>query len=220
MKELIACGAKTICTVRKPSEALEAAKPAQIIAGIDVTKDESMTKLTNEIKEPLDVVIHNAGYFKNEFESVLKNTMDFADQLKTIDICAVGILRVTNALWQAKQIKQDGKIALITSQGGSIAWRDVQCPNGGDYGHHMSKTCANMAGKLLANELKGKAIVTMLHPGFNRTEMTAKYKDIWDIEGAVEASVGAKRVLHEVNLMTAATAGRFVNCEDGLDIPW
>jgi len=40
--------------------------------------------------------------------------------------------------------------------------------------------------------------VLLLHPGFNRTGMTAKYKHIWDKEGAVEASVGAKRVLHEV----------------------
>jgi hypothetical protein len=39
--------------------------------------------------------------------------------------------------------------------------------------------------------------VVLLHPGFNRTEMTAKYKDIWDKEGAVEPSVGAKRVLYE-----------------------
>ncbi|KAJ1621336.1 hypothetical protein T492DRAFT_1149727 [Pavlovales sp. CCMP2436] len=38
------------------------------------------------------------------------------------------------------------------------------------------------------------------HPqGFNKTGMTAKYKEIWDVEGAVDVAVGAKRVLHEVN---------------------
>jgi len=42
--------------------------------------------------------------------------------------------------------------------------------------------------------------VSILHPGFNRTDMTRKYEQIWDIEGAVEANVGAKRVLHEINL--------------------
>ena len=35
----------------------------------------------------------------------------------------------------------------------------MQCPDGGDYGHHMSKAAANMAAKLVANELKGKAMV-------------------------------------------------------------
>lgn len=40
--------------------------------------------------------------------------------------------------------------------------------------------------------------VGILHPGFNKTDMTNKYSHIWDIEGAVDASIGAKRVLHEV----------------------
>ena len=34
---------------------------------------------------PLDAVINNAGYFKEERESILDGTMDFSDQVKTID---------------------------------------------------------------------------------------------------------------------------------------
>eukprot|EP00122_Pirum_gemmata_P009305 Pgem_evm1s8598 len=147
--------------------------------------------------------------------------MDFEEELKMIDICSVGLLRVTNAIIKNELMKSGGKIAMITSQGGSIAWRDVQCPNGGDYGHHMSKASANMAGKLVANELKSKEIaVGILHPGFNRTDMTAKYSHIWDIEGAVTSDVGAKRVLHEINVLSLKTTGLFINCEDGLEIPW
>ena len=78
-----------------------------------------------------------------------------------------------------------------------------------------------MAGALLAEELRSKGIsVIMLHPGFNRTEMTAKYKEIWDIEGAVDASEGAKRVLFEVIKSDMSTTGQFINCEDDLRIPW
>jgi len=40
------------------------------------------------------------------------------------------------------------------------------------------------------------------------------------MEGAVEKEVGAKRVLHEVGKVSLATTGTFVNCEDGLQIPW
>lgn len=50
--------------------------------------------------------------------------------------------------------------------------------------------------------------------------MTAKYKEIWEVEGAVDVSVGAKRVLHEVILGSMATSGKFINCEDGLQIPF
>jgi hypothetical protein len=32
--------------------------------------------------------------------------------------------------------------------------------------------------------------------------------------------VGAKRVLHEIGLMTPERNGLFINCEDGLQIPW
>ena len=60
----------------------------------------------------------------------------------------------------------------------------------------------------------------LLHPGFNRTEMTAKYSHIWDIEGAVESSVGAKRVLYESLRASMEQTAKFINCEDGLEIPW
>ena len=39
-------------------------------------------------------------------------------------------------------------------------------------------------------------------------------------EGAVDAAVGAKRVLHEVLQGGMSTSGKFINCEDGLQIPW
>lgn len=62
--------------------------------------------------------------------------------------------------------------------------------------------------------------VGIFHPGFNRTEMTAKYTEAYDSGGAVDTSVGAKRVLHEALRLNAATSGQFINCEDGLQIPW
>ena len=58
------------------------------------------------------------------------------------------------------------------------------------------------------------------HPGFNKTEMTAKYAEIWEKEGAVPTEEGALRVLHETGTATMAKTGMFVNCEDGLQIPW
>ena len=124
-----------------------------------------MNKLITELKEPVDIVVNNAGYFMKEKETVLGGTMDFEDEMKTLNICAIGPLRITNALWHGQKIVPGtGKIIFITSQGGSIQWRDTQCPNGGDYGHHMSKAAANMAAKLVANEMKGKALVGILHP--------------------------------------------------------
>ena len=111
---------------------------------------------------------------------------------------------------------------MISSQAGSAAWRAIQNAGaGGDYGHHMSRAACNIGCALLGEELRSAGVpVGILHPGFNRTEMTQKYAHIWDKEGAVAPEVGARRVLHEAERVCLATTGRFVNCEDGLQIPW
>jgi hypothetical protein len=115
------------------------------------------------------------------------------EDAKQIAICALGPLHVSATMVKAELIK--GKIVIISSQAGSAEWRTTQNKDkGGDYGHHMSRAACNIAGVLLSEELKSKKIpVVMLHPGFNRTGMTAKYSHIWDKEGAVDASEGAMR---------------------------
>ena len=196
-----------------------------VYSGVDVTDTEAVNKAAKRVKSDggaLDVVINNAGYFYEPFESILEDSLNFEEQLKQIDICGLGPLRVNAALVQAGALAEDAKLVIITSQAGSCEWRSTQNKDeGGDYGHHMSRAACNMAGVLQAEELRKKGFtVVLLHPGFNRTEMTAKYKEIWDIEGAVEPSVGAKRVLYETIKASLETTGQFINCEDGLQIPW
>lgn len=93
-------------------------------------------------------------------------SLNFAEEIKTIDICALGPLRISASLINSGLLKKDSKIIMITSQGGSIDWRTVQSPDGHDYGHHMSKAAANMMAKLLSLEVKEKGIaVGVFHPG-------------------------------------------------------
>ena len=47
-----------------------------------------------------------------------------------------------------------------------------------------------------------------------------RYAEIWEKNGAVDPAVGACRVLHEVMNATMERTGMFINCEDGLEIPW
>ena len=153
---------------------------------------------------------------------VKEDTLNFEEEIKQIDICALGPLRMNNALINAKALADGAKLVIITSQAGSVEWRHTQNKDtGGDYGHHMSRAACNMAGVLLSEEVKdlGYAVL-LLHPGFNKTGMTKKYEHIWEIEGAVDSSVGAKRVLHETIKNGMESTGKFINCEDGLLIPW
>mmetsp|Transcript_2075 Transcript_2075/g.3141 ORF Transcript_2075/g.3141 Transcript_2075/m.3141 type:complete len:276 (-) Transcript_2075:252-1079(-) len=218
-KELISQKAKVIATCRSSKPKYEGLH--KVIDGIDVTDKKAMDKLVKDLEgQEIDILINNAGYFMVEKETI--ENPNFDEEVKMIDICAVGQIRVTSALFNAKLLKKGSKVVQITSQGGSIAWRTTQNAGGPfDYGHHMSKAAANMAGKLLAIELAPHGIlVQIMHPGFNKTDMTKKYEKIWEVEGAVDASVGAKRVCHEINLISPERYGLFINCEDGLQIPW
>jgi NAD(P)-dependent dehydrogenase (short-subunit alcohol dehydrogenase family) len=236
VKEITAQGGFWIQAGRSSSadlDAVLAASPGSgtIIEGIDVTKDAAMAKMVAEVGEPVDFVMNSAGYFYGPAESVgigCEGHMNFPQQLLQIDICAVGPLRITHALYKAGKIAAGGKVIIITSQAGSCEWRFTQnaTPKPGEefhgnYGHHMSRAATNIMGCILSQELKADNIaVQIMHPGFNRTEMTKKYAHIWDIEGAVEVQIGAKRVLYETLKASMETTGTVVNCEDGLRIPW
>jgi len=219
VKEMVSQGAHVIAVVRKTTPDLDAAGVVQIIDKVDVQDTAAVEQMTKALDSPVDYVINNAGYFMEAAETLA--SLDDKEELKQIDICALGPLRVTAALRNAGLLK-NGKVAVISSQAGSVEWRFTQnAGKGGDYGHHMSRAACNIGAALMSEELKKDGIpVVLFHPGFNRTDMTAKYSHIWDIEGAVDAAEGAKRVLHEMGKISMDITGKFINCEDGLLIPW
>lgn len=219
VQELAKQGAKAIATCRKSSSELDDAGASQIITGVEVTSLESLNKMCEQITDQLDYIIFVAGYFPDIVDTL--DSINDAEALTQLDICALGPLRCVSALKKAKLLK-GSKVAIITSQAGSTEWRFTQNKDkGGDYGHHMSRAACNIGAALMSEELKLEQVpIVMLHPGFNRTTMTAKYSHIWDIEGAVEPDEGAKRVLYEVGQIDMDSSGNFVNCEDGLLIPW
>mmetsp|Transcript_29333 Transcript_29333/g.65675 ORF Transcript_29333/g.65675 Transcript_29333/m.65675 type:complete len:347 (+) Transcript_29333:25-1065(+) len=222
--ELVAQGAEVVVAGRGTSPELDSLGVNEVVTGVDVADTAAVNKMAQDLKggKPFDIVINNAGYFYGPRESVIEGSLNFEEQIKQIDICGLGPLRVNAALFQAGLLQEGAKAIVISSQAGSVQWRTTQNANeGGDYGHHMSRAACNMAAALLSEELKPKGVaVVMLHPGFNRTEMTKKYEHIWDVEGAVSPSEGAKRVLYEIGKVSMEKTGKFVNCEDGLLIPW
>lgn len=225
-KELVGIGATVLVVCRSSNKELEKLVGQwNVYSGVDVTDTEAVNNALKRVKSDggaLDMLINNAGYFYEPQEKITDNSLNFEEQLKQINICGLGPLRVNAAAVQANALADGAKLVIITSQAGSCEWRATQNKDeGGDYGHHMSRAACNMAGVLQAEELRSKGYtVILLHPGFNRTEMTAKYKEIWDKEGAVEPNVGAKRVLYEAIRSNIETTGQFINCEDGLRIPW
>ena len=75
VKEILAQGGTCVQAGRNSSADLDGIATAnpgkvQIINGIDVTSDDAMKKMTEELKEELDIVINCAGYFYGPVESV------------------------------------------------------------------------------------------------------------------------------------------------------
>lgn len=225
-QELVEQGANVIATCRKSNSDLQALKlknnDNMIVTDVEVTSVDAMKKMASQISQAgkkLDYVIFNAGYFPDIVDNLDSVCDDEA--VKQISICGIGPLRCVSAL-KGANLLDGAKVAVISSQAGSAEWRKVQnAGKGGDYGHHMSRAACNIGAVLMAEELKPMNVpITLLHPGFNRTGMTAKYSEIWEVEGAVEPTDGAKRVLYEVGKIDMNSTGKFVNCEDGLEIPW
>merc|ERR1711998_21075 len=100
--------------------------------------------MATKLSSAIDIVIINAGYFPDIHETITdpKNVLRFDEELKQIDVCALGPLRTVSALHKTGKLKTDGtsRVCIISSQAGSAEWRFTQnAGKGGDYGHHMSR---------------------------------------------------------------------------------
>jgi hypothetical protein len=131
-KELTAQGGKLVAICRSSSDELEALNPDEIVTGIDVSSDEACDTISSQITGgPIDILVNNAGYFYEPVEMI--DSLNFKEELKMINICALGPLRVSANLHNNGLIKEGSSIAIITSQGGSIDWRTTQNPTGKKY---------------------------------------------------------------------------------------
>jgi len=208
VKRLKADGAHVFATVRsKPKESV-IPSGITIIEGVDVSKPDAGEIVVRQLDgHKLNLVIVNAGYFTTE----TLEKPNYEEELKMYQIVAIGPVFLAHHLHKAKVFADSAKLILVTTEGGSITLRTPE-EGGGNYGHHGSKAAANMAGKLLANDLQRFGVtVAMIHPGFMRTDMTRNvgYDKAWDSGGAVEPSEAAKSTLDFVSKLNHDQTGTF-----------
>lgn len=99
--------------------------------------------------------------------------------------CAIAPVFIAHGLHKEGLLREGSKLVLVSSESGSIALRHPK-EGGGNYGHHASKAALNMVGKLLSLDLKeGGVVVSIVHPGFMRTDMTRNvgFDKFWDEGG-------------------------------------
>jgi NAD(P)-dependent dehydrogenase (short-subunit alcohol dehydrogenase family) len=145
--------------------------------------------------QPIDILINNAGIRGGEKQS-LKH-IDTADWLEAFKVMTIGPFRVVQALLKNLERADNPKIVTITSQMGAMAW-----PMGGSFAYTSAKAGVNRVMRSLAIDLKDRAIVALIHPGWVRTDMGGQQADITPEESAA----GIRNVIAS---LSKADSGKF-----------
>ncbi|KAI9050599.1 hypothetical protein LZ554_005758 [Drepanopeziza brunnea f. sp. 'monogermtubi'] len=155
-----------------------------------------------------DVVIITAGYFATEdFASGPK----WEEEVKMYTTSAISPPFIVHSLYRAKYLPSGSKVILVSSESGSVTLRHEK-EGGGNYAHHASKAALNMVGKLLSLDLKEKGVViSIVHPGFMRTEMTAGvgFDKYWDDGGAVTPEEAAQTLIEWAGKLDMSKSGQY-----------
>jgi NAD(P)-dependent dehydrogenase (short-subunit alcohol dehydrogenase family) len=201
-RQLLNRGNQPIAVCRNSSPELDALG-IRVIKGIDLTKDQDLASLQDQLRgEKIDVLINNAGII----ESVSLVNLDIESIRRQFEVNALSPLRLTHAL--LGNLASGSKVVMMTSRMGSID----DNTSGGSYGYRMSKVALCMAGKSLALDLRPKRIaVGILHPGLVQTRMTGF--------SGITTETAVRGLLARIDELTLDNTGTFWH-SNGEVLPW
>lgn len=197
-------GYNLILGVRSGVDQLEFA--AEIVP-LDVRSDASVRAFAAALDgRTVDILINNAGIIGPERQAALDT--DFDGFLETLNVNTLGPLRVTQALLPQLRRSAGAKVAIISSQMGSMSYARSD-----HVAYRASKAAANKVGQCLATDLAAEGIaLALLHPGWVRTDMGGPNADLSPAESA-------RWVKAVIDALTPATTGSFWD-HDGATIAW
>lgn len=138
---------------------------------LDIGRDKSVEEAARVIAQhspSLDVLVNNAGRL-GDIEAPIDGELDFDDIQHSLNVNAVGPLRVTHAVVELMKLGSLRSIVNISSEAASIAtqsWRQAW------FGYCMSKAALNMGSVLCFNRLRALGFsVKLIHPGYLKTYM-------------------------------------------------
>ena len=200
-------GWHVIGTARRPDAAKDLLDLGVQVVQLDVTDQESVSRLSAELgDQAIDVLINNAGVL-TMVRSI--SAIDFEVFNHLIAVNTVGPIRVTQALLPNLRAGETRKVINISSVAGSIAGKT----NGGPYGYSESKAALNMFTRSLAGELRADGFICMvIHPGWVQTDMGGA-------NAAVTVENSASGIRNVVANLTAEDNGEFLTFE-GQRLPW
>ena len=175
--------------------------------GLDVADPKSIAAFAKSFgDEPVDVLINNAGVYGPKEQSA--GDMDFDGWAEAFAVNSIAPLRIAQTFERNLKKGKAKKLITITS------WMGSTTHHGGDYfAYRSSKAAVNnvMHGLSLAWKNEG-LIVTLLHPGWVKTDMGGKNAPL----EPHESIAGMRGVIAK---LTAADNGKFLDYT-GKELPW
>ena len=208
-REHLARGWRVVATVRKPSEALEAARakaPDRLrIETVDIDHPEQVQALRQRLEgERFDLLFVNAGVCGSAERPISQVSHD--EFVREMTTNAFSPVRAAEALYEL--VRPGGMIGFMTSVLGSVA----NNTSGGVEVYRASKAALNMLVRSFAARVAKDRTVLLLHPGWVRTDM-----------GGAAAPVDvatSTRGLADVIAARVGTGGvAFVDYQ-GRELPW
>ncbi|MCB9958343.1 MAG: SDR family oxidoreductase [Rhodospirillaceae bacterium] len=175
---------------------------------LDIADPASVAIMAERLRGvPIDLMINNAGIYGPR--TLRPGAMDFAVWREVLEVNLIGSMRAADAFTEHVLDSEMKKIAFVTSKMGSIA----DNTSGGAYAYRASKAALNAAVRSLAIDLEDRGVtVTLLHPGWVRTDMGGHGAPI----GVEESVSGMRQVISRVG---TSHSGQFWNY-DGSALSW
>jgi NAD(P)-dependent dehydrogenase (short-subunit alcohol dehydrogenase family) len=212
-------GWNIIATARKPESATELATLAEgyqqlVIEQLDVTDFARIDELSAKYVDlPIDVLLSNAG-ITPKYKSAFKNVegVDWDMTMMSIQVNAIAPLKLAQAFMSQVAASGQKKIVVISSKAGSFELGPKMAMM---YSYRGSKAALNMYMYTLSFETpKKEVILTLLSPGQVNTMPGMK------IPNAIETDESVSKMLKVIDGLTPEQNGKFLDFEDGRELPW
>lgn len=150
---------------------------------LDVGSQESVSEaaaMVGEQTDCLDMLVNCAGIFQNGSREAV---------VSSLNINTLGPIRMVEAFLPLME-KGEKKLCFFSSEAGSITLAHRQ----GDVSYCVSKTCLNMAIRLMFENLQPQGYrFRLYHPGWVRTYITGKKSTVGNFEPEETAEVAYKQ---------------------------
>ncbi len=140
---------------------------------LNLAQEKSIDECIKKIKDTnkkIDILINNAGIVVEE--EVNESDINIKYLRETLEVNLIGTIKFTEEVIPFMNIK--GQIINISSVAGSLQGKyNLNYPS-----YRISKAALNMVTKILSERLKGKVIVSSIHPGWVKTDMGGEEADM------------------------------------------